>query len=61
MITFCTLFDSYYLDKGLTLYRSLENCTENFKLYIFCFDDVSYNTLNDLNLKHAIVIHHSEI
>ncbi|MDD6072225.1 MAG: hypothetical protein PUC12_15655 [Clostridiales bacterium] len=61
MITFCTLFDSYYLDKGLTLYRSLENCTENFKLYIFCFDDVSYNTLNELNLKHAIVIHHSEI
>ena len=61
MITFCTLFDSYYLDKGLTLYRSLEHCTENFKLYIFCFDDNSYDILNDLKLKHAIVIHHSQI
>lgn len=61
MITFCTLFDSYYLDKGLTLYRSLEHCTENFKLYIFCFDDNSYHILNDLKLKHAILIHHSQI
>lgn len=61
MITFCTLFDSYYLDKGLTLYRSLEHCTEKFKLYIFCFDDTSYNILNELKLKHAIVVHHSEI
>ena len=61
MITFCTLFDSYYLDKGLTLYRSLERCTENFKLYIFCFDDNSYDILNDLKLEHAIVIHHSDI
>lgn len=61
MNTFCTLFDSYYLDKGLTLYRSLEHCTENFKLYIFCFDDNSYDILNDLKLKHAIVIHHSQI
>lgn len=61
MITFCTLFDSYYLDKGLTLYKSLEHCTMNFKLYIFCFDDNSYQILNDLKLKHAIIIHHSKI
>ena len=61
MITFCTLFDSYYLDKGLTLYRSLEQCTKNFKLYIFCFDDKSYQILNDLNLRHAVILHHSEI
>ena len=61
MITFCTLFDSYYLDKGLTLYKSLEQCTEKFRLYIFCFDDKSYQILNDLQLKHAIVTHHSEL
>lgn len=61
MITFCTLFDSYYLDKGLTLYRSLEQCTDDFKLYIFCFDDNSYAVLNDLKLKHAVITHHSRI
>ena len=61
MMTFCTLFDSYYLDKGLTLYRSLEQVTEDFKLYIFCFDDKSYQILGDLHLKHAVLVHHSEI
>ncbi len=61
MITFCTLFDSYYLDKGLALYRSLEKYSKEFKLYIFCFDDKSYEVLNDLKLKSAIILHHSHI
>lgn len=61
MVTFCTLFDSYYLDKGLTLYRSLESCSDDFKLYIFCFDDKSCEVLKDLQLKHAVIVHHSEI
>lgn len=61
MMTFCTLFDSYYLDKGLTLYHSLENCTEAFRLYIFCFDDKSYEVLEALKLKHAVIVHHSRI
>lgn len=61
MMIFCTLFDSYYLDKGIALYRSLEQCTEDFKLYIFCFDDKSYEVLSDMKLKQAIIIHHSKI
>lgn len=61
MQIFCTLFDSYYLDKGITLYRSLERCSSDFKLYIFCFDDKSYNILTDMNFLHAVIIHHSEI
>lgn len=60
-MVFCTLFDSYYLDKGLTLYRSLENCTRDFRLYLFCFDDKTFQVLNDLKLEHAVLIHHSEI
>ena len=59
MISFCTLFDSYYLDKGLALYKSLEKISENFTLYIFCFDDKSFNILNEMTLKHAVIIHHS--
>lgn len=61
MITFCTLFDSYYLDKGLALYRSLERYSKEFKLYIFCFDDKSYEVLDGLGLKAAVIIHHSRI
>lgn len=61
MLIFCTLFDSYYLDKGITLYRSLERCSSEFRLYIFCFDDKSHEILTDMKLPHAVIIHHSEI
>lgn len=60
MIDFCTLFDSGYLDKGIALYRSLEKVSDNFTLYIFCFDRRSYDVLQDLKLKHAVLILHSE-
>lgn len=60
MINLCTLFDSYYLDKGIVLYESLEKASKDFCLYIFCFDDKSYEVLNELKLEHAVIIHHSE-
>ena len=59
-MVFCTLFDSFYLDKGLALYRSLERVADDFKLYIFCFDDMARDVLNKLQLKHAIILHHSD-
>lgn len=61
MMTFCTLLDSYYLDKGLALYDSLERCTEGFRLYLFCFDDKAFDVLKGLKLKHAVIIHHRDI
>ena len=61
MINFCTLFDSYYLDKGLALYNSLEKVADEYTLYIFCFDDVSYTILTKLALEHVVLIHYSEI
>ena len=59
MMNFCTLFDSYYLDKGIALYKSLERVTCDFTLYIFCFDDKSNEILNTLNYSHAVILHHS--
>ncbi len=61
MINFCTLFDSYYLDKGLALYRSLEKQSKDFRLFLFCFDDRSYEVLQSLQLEHAEIIHHTAI
>ena len=56
-MTFCTLFDSYYLDKGIALYRSLDRCAKDlFKLYIFCFDDKSYEILGSMNLLNVVLI-----
>lgn len=61
MITFCTLFDSFYLDKGLALYRSLERQSDNFKLFIFSFDDKAYEILQNMEFQNAMILHHSVI
>lgn len=60
-MNFCTLFDSYYLDKGIALYRSLEKVSDDFRLYIFCFDDKSREILAKENMEHATILHHSDI
>lgn len=59
MLNFCTLFDSFYLDKGIALYRSLERVSDCFKIFIFCFDDLSRDILNSMKFEHAIILHHS--
>jgi hypothetical protein len=45
---FVTCFDSHYLIKGLTLYRSLVRHTSSFRLWVLCFDDLAYETLERL-------------
>ena len=60
-MNFCTLFDSYYLDKGITLYKSLEKVSDDFKLYIFCFDDKSREVLLKENFKNAVILSHEDL
>lgn len=60
MINFCTLFDSYYLDKGIALYNSLSKASDDFTLYIFCFDDKSYTILKEKSFPRTVIIHHRE-
>ena len=59
IMIFCTLFDSYYIDKGIALYNSLERVSKEFTLYIFCFDDKSFEILKDMSLSRAVILHHS--
>jgi hypothetical protein len=56
MNNYCTLFDSYYLTRGLALCQSLEKVSNDFHIFIFAFDDKSYNYLIDENLKNATII-----
>ena len=56
MYNFCTLFDSNYLSRGLSLYRSLINECSSFTLYIVAFDNQSLQVLRKLNLENVIVI-----
>lgn len=53
---YCTLFDSFYLTRGLAMYESLKRHSDNFHLYIFAFDDASYTLLEDMALESTIVI-----
>lgn len=55
MKNFCTLFDSYYIHKGLALYRSLEAVCSDFTLYVMAFDVPTYETLHRLALPHMVV------
>lgn len=56
MLTFCTLFDSNYLDKGLVLYNSLMNVMAEFKMYILAMDGKCYEILKDMKLNNVIPI-----
>ena len=53
---FCTLFDSYYLTRGIALHNSLKACYDDFHLYIFAFDEACYNFLKKINLDNATII-----
>jgi hypothetical protein len=55
-ISFCTLFDSFYLDKGLTMYQSLVDCGCDFELYILAMNDTCYDILTDMHLEGVIPI-----
>ena len=54
-MNFCTLFDSYYLHKGIALYLSLERVSHNFHLYVMAFDQNSYNKLKSFGFEHMTV------
>lgn len=56
MLNFCTLFDSGYLLRGLTLYYSLLDSCSDFKLYVLAFDDMCYDILKSLNLSNVELI-----
>jgi len=56
MYSYCTLFDSNYLTRGLAMYESLKIHSDRFHLYIFAFDDRSHKLLKKLNLEFVTVI-----
>jgi hypothetical protein len=56
MLTFCTLFNTAYLSRGLAMYQSLEEHCAKFHLYIFAFDTHCFDLLSDLNLPCATII-----
>jgi len=56
MNNFCTLFDSNYLSRGLTLYHSLVATGEPFRLFIFCFDGKTRDILRTMDLPGVVPV-----
>ena len=52
----CTLFNHYYLDKGLVLYDSLKRVSKSFRLYILCMDDRCYEILSDMKCMEIVPV-----
>ncbi len=60
MYNFCTLFDSNYFSRGLTMYNSLLAHCDDFHLYVFAFDSECYTKLLNFKLEKATIISLSE-
>ena len=60
-MTFCTLFDSNYLDKGLALYNSMRRNIEQFRLYIFAFDNKCFEVLSAMKLRNVTLVYVEDI
>lgn len=55
-INLCTLFNSAYLSRGLTLYNSLVKAAADFHLYVFAFDDLTYLYLKEKSYSNLTVV-----
>lgn len=56
MNVFVTLFDSNFLTRGLTMYRSLARHGGEFHLWIICFDDLAYHLLSAMSLPQVTLV-----
>lgn len=56
MQNYCTLFDSNYATRGLSLYKSLKDTNAEFILYVLCMDERIYEKLVELNLERLTPI-----
>jgi hypothetical protein len=55
-LNYCTLFNSAYLTRGLAMYQSLSNTCSNFHLYVFAFDDATFDYFHFASLPNLTVI-----
>lgn len=55
MMNFCTLFNSYYLQRGIATYLSLERVADDFHLYVMAFDRECFDTLRQAGFRHMTV------
>lgn len=58
---YCTNFDINYIAHAKSLYNSLQLNNDSFTLFMFCMCDESYNHLEKLKLKNAVLVHFRDL
>ena len=53
---FCTLFNTFYLTRGVALYRSLLAQKIDFTLHVFCFDDFTFQYFSSKKYPHIVPV-----
>lgn len=53
---FCTLFNIAYASRGIAMYESLKKNMDDFTLYIYPFDDETYELLVYLKLPNIVIV-----
>ncbi|MHB9038598.1 MAG: hypothetical protein ACYC64_18255 [Armatimonadota bacterium] len=56
LIDLCTYFDVNYMSRALAMYESVERFHPNFRLFMLCFDQESFERLSAMKLPRAVPI-----
>lgn len=56
MFHFCTYFNKNYLSRGIALFESLLKTCDDFKLYVVCLDDVSFDVVSEIGEKNSKLV-----
>lgn len=55
-MNYCTLFDSHYLDKGLTMITSLMQVAPQSYIYVLCMDELCHTILKSMSINNVYLI-----
>ena len=58
--SYCTLFNSAYLDRGLAMLHSLINNSADIRIYVLAMDRKTFEVLNGKFLDKVTIIQHDD-
>ena len=57
---YCTLFNTFYLERGITMLRSLIDHSGEIRIYVLAMDGVTFDILRKISLPKVAVIRHED-
>ena len=57
---YCTLFNAFYLERGITMLRSLIAHSNEIRIYVLAMDDSTFEILEKIRLPKVVMIRHGD-